>query len=96
MNEPLAFGLGSGLFYIHIPFLKVNGGPAISFRSMPGSIFKKTCKALNVNIQRKKFRSALVAEKFLDDRLDAGDIVDFNKNCSSKIIIRYKTSNYLI
>ena len=44
INEPLAFGMGSGLFYIHIPFLKVNGGPAISFRSMPGSIFRRTCK----------------------------------------------------
>ena len=39
LTEPLAFGMGSGIFYIHIPFLKVNGGPAISFRTMPGSIF---------------------------------------------------------
>ena len=30
LTEPLAFGLGSGLFYIHIPFLKVNNAPAIS------------------------------------------------------------------
>ena len=112
MNEPLAFGLGSGLFYIHIPFLKVNGGPAISFRSMPGSIFKKTCKALNVNIQRKKFRSALVAEKFLDDRLDAGDIVGcqvgvynlpyfpvayrFHFNAHNLIVYGREGDNYLI
>ena len=26
MTEPLAFGLGSGLFYIHIPFFKINNG----------------------------------------------------------------------
>jgi hypothetical protein len=24
MNEPLAFGIGSGLFYIQIPFMKIN------------------------------------------------------------------------
>ena len=75
MNEPLAFGLGSGLFYIHIPFLKVNGGPAISFRSMPGSIFKRTCKTLNVKVERKKFSNKQAAEDFLDKQLDAGRTV---------------------
>lgn len=75
MTEPLAFGLGSGLFYIHIPFLKVNGGPAISFRSMPGSIFNRTCKTLNIPVERKKFKSEIEAEKFLDKQLDAGKTV---------------------
>ena len=28
MDEPLVFGMGAGLFYIHIPFMKVNNGPA--------------------------------------------------------------------
>ncbi|HRG52913.1 MAG TPA: BtrH N-terminal domain-containing protein, partial [Bacteroidia bacterium] len=36
MTEPLAFGIGSGLFYLHIPFLSINNGPAITYRSMPG------------------------------------------------------------
>lgn len=72
LNEPLAFGLGSGLFYIHIPFLKVNGGPAISFRSMPGAIFKRTCKVLDVQVERKKFRSKEQAQLFLDQKVDAG------------------------
>lgn len=72
INEPLAFGLGSGLFYIHIPFLKVNGGPAISFRSMPGSIFNRTCKVLDVKVERKKFRSKEQAQLFLDQKVDAG------------------------
>ena len=36
ITEPLAFGIGAGIFYIHIPFLKISGGPAISFRTMPG------------------------------------------------------------
>lgn len=72
LTEPLAFGLGSGLFYIHIPFLKVNGGPAISFRSMPGSIFKRTCKALNVQVERKKFKSKEAAQLLLDEKIDQG------------------------
>jgi hypothetical protein len=72
LTEPLAFGIGSGLFYIHIPFLKVNAGPAISFRSMPGAIFKRTCKVLDVKVERKKFKSKEVAQQFLDAKVDAG------------------------
>ncbi|MDX2361720.1 MAG: BtrH N-terminal domain-containing protein [Crocinitomicaceae bacterium] len=72
MTEPLAFGIGSGLFYIHIPFLKVNGGPAISFRSMPGAIFKRTCKVLNVPVVHKKFKTPEAAQLFLDQKVDQG------------------------
>ncbi len=72
ITEPLAFGLGSGLFYIHIPFLKVNNGPAISFRTMPGAIFNRTCKSLGVKVERKKFRSKEAAQNFLDLKVEEG------------------------
>jgi hypothetical protein len=72
MTEPLAFGLGSGLFYIQIPFLKVNNAPAISFRTMPGAIFSRTCKSLGVKVERKKFRSKEAAQLFLDQKVEAG------------------------
>ena len=75
MNEPLAFGIGSGLFYIQIPFLEVNGGPAISFRSMPGAIFARTCKALDVKVERKKFKSPQKAQSYLDEKVDQGILV---------------------
>ncbi len=72
MTEPLAFGLGSGLFYIHIPFMKVNNGPAISFRTMPGAIFKRTCKSLDIKVERKKFKSKIEAQSFLNEKLSEG------------------------
>ncbi len=72
ITEPLAFGIGSGIFYIHIPFMKVNGGPAISFRTMPGYIFSRTCSALDVPVVRKKFSSKIKAQQFLDDCLAQG------------------------
>lgn len=72
ITEPLAFGIGSGLFYIHIPFLKVNNGPAISFRTMPGLIFKRTCKALQIPVVRQKFNSKDQAQKVLDNCLENG------------------------
>jgi len=70
INEPLAFGIGSGLFYIHLPFLNFNNGPAISFRTMPGRIFKRTCKALDIKITSKRFSNPKDAEKYLDSLLE--------------------------
>ena len=75
ITEPLAFGIGSGLFYIHIPFLQINNGPAIAFRTQPGLIFKRTCKALDIPVERKKFRSTKEAEKILNECLAAGQPV---------------------
>jgi hypothetical protein len=75
ITEPLAFGIGSGLFFIYIPFMKINNGPAIAFRTQPGLIFKRTCKALNIPVERKKFRSKEEAEKILMDCLAAGQPV---------------------
>ena len=72
MTEPLAFGIGSGLFFVYIPLIKINNGPAIAFRSFPGIIFKKTCQALNIAVTRKKFSSRQNAQEFLDKKLEEG------------------------
>lgn len=72
MSEPLAFGLGVGLFYIHLPFMKFNNGPAISFRTMPGEIFRRGCRSLGIKIARKKFRNTASAQAFLDEKVAEG------------------------
>ncbi len=72
MTEPLAFGLGSGLFYFYLPFLKVGTGPAISFRTMPGKIFSRTCKSLKLDVKSAKFSNPVNAEKELDKLLQKG------------------------
>ena len=40
MTEPFAFGIGSRLFFVYIPLLKINDGSAIAFHTLPGDIFK--------------------------------------------------------
>ncbi|MDB5009634.1 MAG: hypothetical protein JWQ06_423 [Mucilaginibacter sp.] len=72
ITEPLAFGIGAGLFFVYVPFIKINNGPAIAFRTLPGLIFKRTCKALDIPVIRKKFSSREKAEAFLKDRLTEG------------------------
>jgi hypothetical protein len=75
ITEPLAFGIGSGLFFIYIPLLKINKGPAIAFRTMPGLIFKRTCNSLHIPVVRKKFSSKESAEKYLQECLQEGSPV---------------------
>ncbi|MFT4153145.1 BtrH N-terminal domain-containing protein [Parafilimonas sp.] len=72
ITEPLVFGMGAGLFFIYIPFLKISGGPALAFRSVPGIIFKRTCHSLGIKIIRKKFSSKEKAKEDLDRKLSEG------------------------
>lgn len=53
LSEPLAFGLGSGLFFSHMPFIHLNGMAVTSFRPLPGFIFKRVAKRLGVKVKRK-------------------------------------------
>lgn len=69
ISEPLVFGLGSGLFFFYLPFLKVNHAPAISYRPMPGSIFDKASKRLGIKIKRVKFSDKQKAKLALDENL---------------------------
>lgn len=69
ISEPMIFGIGSGLFFVYIPFLKVNHAPAISYRPMPGTIFNKAAKRLGFSVKRIKFSNPKAAEKALDDNL---------------------------
>src|SRR5690625_596875 len=49
--------------------MKVHGAPTISFRSFPGAIFKRTCDALDIKVERRKFSSPEKAQRFLDEKL---------------------------
>jgi hypothetical protein len=69
VSEPMVFGIGSGLFYVYLPFLKVNYAPAISYRPMPGAIFNKFAKRLGLKIKRVKFSSETNASNALDENL---------------------------
>lgn len=69
ISEPMVFGIGSGLFYFYLPFLKVNHAPAISYRPMPGSIFNKAAKRLGIKVKRIKFSNENQAQKALEQNL---------------------------
>ncbi|MCX6296393.1 MAG: BtrH N-terminal domain-containing protein [Bacteroidetes bacterium] len=112
MTEPLAFGMGSGIFYLHIPYLSINNGPAITYRTMPGWIFSRTCKSLGVKVHREKFRNEQTAQAFLDQKVKEGAPVGcqvgvfnlpyfppeyrFHFNAHNLIVYGKENGNYLI
>lgn len=112
ITEPLAFGIGAGLFFVYIPFIKINNGPAIAFRTMPGWIFNRTCRSLGIPVVRKKFGSKEKAETFLLDRLKEGQPIGcqvgvyylsyfpkeyrFHFNAHNLIVYGKEGDNYLI
>ena len=69
ISEPMAFGLGSGLFFVYLPFIKVNHAPAISYRPMPGMIFNRLAKRLGIKLKRQKFSNPKKAQEALDENL---------------------------
>ncbi len=72
IEESRVFGIGSGLFFSYMPFLKVYGIPLITYRYLPGSIFKSCCKRLNVTYTARTYRSAKEGMNDLDRHIAKG------------------------
>jgi len=72
LSEPLIYGIGSGLFFAHMPFVKVNDIPVTSFRPFPGIIFRRVTRQLGISIEKKKFRDPEKAMKELDEVISRG------------------------
>lgn len=75
VSEPMVFGIGSGLLYCYIPFLMVNHAPAITYRAMPGFIFKRFAKRVGIKIKREKFSNKAEAKARLDENLQKNNPV---------------------
>lgn len=71
IDEPMVFGLGSGVFFFHAPFLKVMGIPLTSYRTYPMAIFRKTCKRLGIGYRSRRFFTRARARAALDALVDA-------------------------
>ncbi len=112
ITEPLVFGMGAGLFYFHVPFIKINNGPFLTYRSMPGKIFSNASNSMGIKVSRTKFRSEEKAKDFLDQKVLEGVPVGcqvgvfnlpyfppeyrFHFNAHNLIVYGKENGNYLI
>ncbi len=80
LSEAMAFGIGSGIFFGHLPFIKMVGLPITTFRSRPGTLFSKVAKRLGGDFFTKRYRSAQKGMDDLRQALSAGHIVGLTTN----------------
>ncbi len=71
-SEALVFGIGGGLFFAYAPFIRLNFLPLTTFRTAPGSIFKKAGKRLGITTRQQRFKNPVAAEQELDRLLANG------------------------
>ena len=66
LSEPMIFGLASGLYFAHLPFVKLGGYPVTAFRTFPGVLFKRITKQLNIKTETRRFLNKEHAMQELD------------------------------
>lgn len=72
LSEPMVFGIGGGLFFLHMPWLRMGGIPLTSYRDAPRAIIKNIGKRLGFQwISQRYFRPA-TAQRELDAFLASG------------------------
>lgn len=66
LSEPMIFGLASGLFFVHLPFIKMSGMPVTAFRTFPGVLFRRITKLLGIKAETHRYWSKERAMRALD------------------------------
>ncbi|PKN50837.1 MAG: peptidase [Deltaproteobacteria bacterium HGW-Deltaproteobacteria-13] len=80
ISEPMIFGIGSGIFFGHLPFVKWVGLPISTYRTQPGAIFRKAAKRLGGEFVTQHFRNAKKGMDELRRVLQSGQIVGLTTN----------------
>ena len=112
LSEAMIFGIGGGLFFGYLPFIKVNHLPLVTYRSFPGKIFAHSCQRLGVEFKTKTYRNKQRATEELEQLLSSGTAVGaqvgvywlpyfppalrFHFNAHSLVIYGQEDDQYLI
>lgn len=75
VSEAMVFGIGSGLFFVQLPWDRLWGLPSLTFRSSPATIFRKACKRLGVRYAMRQFGSEEEGQAALAQLVDQGQLV---------------------
>jgi hypothetical protein len=72
ISEAMVFGIGSGLFFGYLPFIRINKLPLTTYRCEMGGIFKRVTKRLGCRVHWQTFRDPSQAMAALDEKLALG------------------------
>lgn len=112
VSEPMVFGIGSGLLFSYLPFIKVNYAPVFTYRVLPGLVFNRFAKRVGVKVKREKFSNPKSAKVRLDENLQNNNPVGlqvgvynliyfpdeyrFHFNAHNMVVYGKKDGQYLI
>ena len=112
ISEAMVFGIGAGLFFGYIPFIRLNNLPLTTFRIAAGSVFKRVTRELGIEITARRFRDQNLAMRVLDETIAAGvpvglqtgawwlpyfpDAYRFHFNMHNLVVFGKEGDNYLI
>jgi len=68
----MAYGMGSGMFFGYLPFIRVNKLPLTTYRCEVGGIFKRVSKRLGCRVRWQTFKNPRKAMDALDRQLALG------------------------
>jgi hypothetical protein len=80
ISEAMIFGIGSGLFFAYMPFVRNNNIPLTSFRAWPGKIQQNVTDRLGIKLIRKTYKNKQQAMAELDEMLNRGQPVGLLTN----------------
>jgi hypothetical protein len=72
LSEAMAFGIGTGLFFAYLPFIRLDHLPLTTYRCEAGGILKRVASRLGCTVRWQKFRSPQKSMTALDAVLDKG------------------------
>ena len=72
LTEPMVFGIGSGLFFLYCPLIKIYGAPLVAYRDAPNAVMTRGARRLGVKLHQTRFRDTDRAMRALDDTLAQG------------------------
>jgi len=72
ISEAMAFGIGEGIFFAYLPFIKVNALPLTAYRCEAGAILKRASRRMGCRLKWQTFRDPARAMDELDRKLDEG------------------------
>ena len=72
LSEPMAFGIGSGLFFLYLPFIRIYGAPLLAYRDAPNAIMRRVARRLGVRLRTTRFRDEAAGMRALDLALTDG------------------------
>ncbi|MEG2069902.1 MAG: BtrH N-terminal domain-containing protein [Bacteroidales bacterium] len=82
ISENLIFGIGSGIYFIHVPYIRHENMPLSMFRTAPVQIFQNLAKELHIKLHTQRFiikgNGMKKLDKLLEKEIPVGAVVGLN------------------